>query len=276
MIYFPNCKINIGLNVVQKRDDGFHNIETLLYPIDVEDILEIRPNGKEETTLTLTGLPIKAHSSSDNLCIKAYNILKKDFPELPNVDIHLHKIIPMETGLGGGSSDAAFTLQLLNFVFELNLSLVQLDKYAQKLGSDCAFFIYNIPAYAYEKGNRLAPTTLSLRGKSILLIKPDISISTAQAYQGVVAKESEYDLLNIVESRPIVQWRHLIKNDFEENIFKNHPELKEIKDKLYEIGALYSQMSGSGSCIYGIFDKDLSEDEINLFKYPFVCHKTLK
>ncbi len=276
MIYFPNCKINIGLNVVEKREDGFHNIETLLYPIEVEDILEIRPNEKGETSITLTGLPIKTKSNSDNLCIKAYNLLKKDFPDLPNVDIHLHKIIPMEAGLGGGSSDAAFTLQLLNFVFELNLSLVQLDKYAQKLGSDCAFFVYNIPAYAFEKGNRLAPTTLSLRGKSILLVKPNVSISTAEAYQGVVAKESEYDLLNVVESRPIAQWRHLIKNDFEENVFKNYPELKEIKDKLYEIGALYAQMSGSGSTIYGIFDKDLSEDEINLFKYPFVCHKTLK
>lgn len=276
MIYFPNCKINIGLNVVEKRGDGFHNIETILYPVEINDILEIRPKANGKTSISVSGIPFENGASADNLCVKAYNLLKKDYPNMPEVEIALHKVIPLQAGLGGGSSDAAYTLQLLNYLFELNLSLVQLDAYAKKLGSDCAFFIYNVPAFAFEKGDMLAPTTLSLRGKTILIIKPDIGISTAEAYAGIVPKRNEYDLLNVVESRPIHSWKHLIKNDFEQHLFKKHTELRVIKDKLYDIGALYAQMSGSGSTIYGIFDKDLTEDEIKTFNYPFVCYKGLK
>jgi len=276
MIYFPNCKINIGLNVVEKRCDGFHNIETLLYPIDLEDILEIRPKATGRTSITVTGLPIDTKSEDDNLCFRAYNLIKKDYPDLPEVDIHLHKLIPMGAGLGGGSSDASYTLKLLNFVFELNLSLERLDDYAQQLGSDCAFFIYNIPSFAYERGDKLSPTTLSLRGKTILLVKPNIFISTSEAYSDICPGRDEFDMLNIIERFPISQWKHFIKNDFEKVIFAKHKEFQEIKDKLYSIGALYSQMSGSGSTMYGIFDRELTEDEIKLFDYPFVCHKTLK
>ncbi|MFA7081631.1 MAG: 4-(cytidine 5'-diphospho)-2-C-methyl-D-erythritol kinase [Bacteroidales bacterium] len=276
MIYFPDCKINIGLNVVEKRKDGFHNIETLLYPIPLEDVLEIRPKDIGKTEIVVTGLPIETKTSEDNLCIKAYNLMKEDFPNLPEVSIHLHKLIPMGAGLGGGSSDAAYTLKLIDFLFELNLSLEKLDGYARKLGADCAFFIYNVPSFAFNKGDELSPTTLSLRGKTILLVKPDIFISTAEAYAGIVPMRDEYNLMNIVESLPMSQWRNFIKNDFEKNIFAKHKEFQEIKDKLYEIGAIYAQMSGSGSTMYGIFDRELTENEINLFNYPFVYQKNLK
>ncbi len=276
MIYFPNCKINIGLNVVEKRSDGFHNIETLFYPIPLEDVLEIRPKESEETEIVLSGIPIETKSNDDNLCIRAYRLIKADYPELPQVSIHLHKLIPMGAGLGGGSSDAAFTLKLIDFLFGLNLSLEKLDGYARKLGADCAFFIYNVPAFGFNKGDELSPTTLSLRGKTIVLVKPDIFISTKEAYAGIVPMRDEFDLLNIVESLPIKEWRHFVKNDFEKNIFAKHGEFQKIKDKLYDIGALYAQMSGSGSTMFGIFDTELSENEINLFNYPFVCQKSLK
>lgn len=276
MIYFPNCKINIGLNVVEKRSDGFHNIETLFYPIPLEDVLEIRPKQEGKTEIIATGLPIESNSSGDNLCIRAYRLIREDFPDLPEVNIHLHKLIPMGAGLGGGSSDAAFTLKLIDFLFGLNLSLEQLDNYARQLGADCAFFIYNVPAFGFNKGDELSPTTLSLRGKTILLVKPDIFISTKEAYAGVVPMRDELDLLNILESLPINQWKHFIKNDFEKSIFAKHKEFQKIKDKLYDIGALYAQMSGSGSTMFGIFEGELSQDEINLFNYPFVCQKNLK
>lgn len=276
MIYFPNCKINIGLNVVEKRSDGFHNIETLFYPIPLEDVLEIRPKQEGKTEIIATGLPIENNSSGDNLCIRAYRLIREDFPDLPEVNIHLHKLIPMGAGLGGGSSDAAFTLKLIDFLFGLNLSLEQLDNYARQLGADCAFFIYNVPAFGFNKGDELSPTTLSLRGKTILLVKPDIFISTKEAYAGVVPMRDEFDLLNILESLPINQWKHFIKNDFEKSIFAKHKEFQKIKDKLYDIGALYAQMSGSGSTMFGIFEGELSQDEINLFNYPFVCQKNLK
>ena len=276
MIYFPNCKINIGLNVVEKRCDGFHNIETLLYPIPLEDVLEIRPKSNGITSIEISGLPIDTKTNNDNLCIRAYNLLKADYPDLPEVNIHLHKLIPMGAGLGGGSSDASFSLKLLNFVFELNLSLEVLDNYARKLGSDCPFFIYNVPAFAFNKGDDFSPTTLSLRGKTIVLVKPNIFISTAEAYSGVEPKKDEFDLLNIVENLPISQWKHFIKNDFEKSIFPKHKEFQIIKDKLYESGALYAQMSGSGSTLFGIFDRELADNEINQFNDSFVYHKTLK
>jgi 4-diphosphocytidyl-2-C-methyl-D-erythritol kinase len=272
MIYFPNSKINIGLNIISKRNDGFHNIETILYPLSLCDILEVRPKQIGNTSLEVSNMIIE----DENLCLKAYNLLKKNYPYLPEVSIHLIKNIPSQAGLGGGSSDAAFTLKLLNSECELNLSELELEKFARELGSDCAFFIYNIPCYAYEKGDKFYNTTLSLRGKTILLVKPNISISTAEAYSEVVAQKTEYNLLNIVENLPIAQWRHFIKNDFEKTLFKKYKELELIKDKMYEIGALYAQMSGSGSTIYGLFDRDLTPDEINLFDYPFVCNRILK
>lgn len=275
MIYFPNCKINIGLNIIEKRQDGYHNIETLFYPISLSDILEIRPKDDGNTCLTISGLPIETKSIDDNLCIKAYNLLKKDFPNLPQVNMHLHKIIPMGAGLGGGSSDATYTLKLLSYLFSLDLKDEDLENYARCLGSDCAFFIYNIPVYAFNKGDNFIPTKLSLKGKTILLIKPDIFISTKEAYSNISPKKEEINLLNIIEELPIKEWKHFIKNDFENSIFPKHKEFQRIKDKLYDIGAMYAQMSGSGSTIYGLFDREISEDEIKLFDYPFVCQKTL-
>ena len=276
MIYFPTCKINIGLNIIEKRQDGFHNIETLFYPISLNDALEIRPKDNGKTSLVVSGLSIDTKTVDDNLCIKAYNLIKRDFPNIPEVNIHLHKSIPMGAGLGGGSSDATYTLKLLDFLFSLNLSNEDFENYAHQLGSDCAFFIYNIPAYASNKGDKFSPTTLSLKGKTILLVKPDIFISTSEAYANINPKKDEINLINIVESLPISEWKHFIKNDFENSLFPKHKEFQIIKDKLYDIGAMYAQMSGSGSTMFGLFDRELTENEIKLFDYPFVCQKTLQ
>ncbi len=276
MIYFPTCKINIGLNIIEKRQDGFHNIETLFYPISLNDALEIRPKDEGKTSLVVSGLAIGTKTVDDNLCIKAYNLIKRDFPNIPEVNIHLHKSIPMGAGLGGGSSDATYTLKLLDFLFSLNLSNEDFENYAHQLGSDCAFFIYNIPAYASNKGDTFSPTTLSLKGKTILLVKPDIFISTSEAYANTNPKKDEINLINIVESLPISEWKHFIKNDFENSLFPKHKEFQIIKDKLYDIGAMYAQMSGSGSTMFGLFDRELTENEIKLFDYPFVCQKTLQ
>lgn len=276
MIYFPTCKINIGLNVIEKRPDGYHNIETLFYPVSLNDALEIRPNDKGKTSLVVSGLDIDTKTNYDNFCIKAYNLIKKDFPNIPEVNIHLHKSIPMGAGLGGGSSDATYTLKLLNFLFSLNLSNEDFENYAHQLGSDCAFFIYNIPVYAFNKGDKFSPTTLSLKGKTILLVKPNIFISTSEAYANINPQKADINLINIVEALPINEWKHFIKNDFENSLFPKHKEFQRIKDKLYDIGSMYVQMSGSGSTMFGLFDRELSEDEIKLFDYPFVYQKTLQ
>ncbi|MCW8897690.1 MAG: 4-(cytidine 5'-diphospho)-2-C-methyl-D-erythritol kinase [Flavobacteriales bacterium] len=254
MIVFPNAKINIGLNVVEKRPDGFHNIESVFYPIfHLKDILEIILNTQSDKVLfSSSGIEIPGNKN-ENLCVKAYQLLKTDF-DIPSVKIHLHKVIPIGAGLGGGSSDAAFTLKLLNTLFTLNLSEEKLITYAQKLGSDCAFFIKNKPVYAYNKGDDFTDYDLNLEDYKIEVLFPNIHVSTKEAYDGIQVRKSEIDLRNQLQL-PIEQWKNVVKNDFEKSIFSKYKAIKEVKASLYNQGAVYASMTGSGSAVYGIFNK---------------------
>lgn len=251
MVNFPNAKINIGLNIIEKRSDGFHNIESIFYPIQCCDVLEILPS--KTTNFKSSGIEIPG-STDGNLCLKAYNLLKVDFDILP-VDIHLLKAIPIGAGLGGGSADGAFTLKLLNEINKLNLSTFQLENYAKKLGSDCAFFIENIPKYCFGKGDEFEEIELDLSGKYLVLINPNIHISTAEAYAGIIPKKPEKSIRELVK-KPITDWKDSIENDFEKSLFPKYPILEEIKQKLYRLGAEYASMTGSGSTLYGIFESE--------------------
>ena len=252
MITFPNAKINLGLNVVEKRPDGYHNLETIFYPIHLEDALEVVPlNGnQQEYDLKISGTPIDG-SPEDNLVVKAYRLLKQDF-DLPPIHIYMYKHIPLGAGLGGGSSDAAFMIKLLNEKFGLGLSVGQMEAYAARLGADCAFFIKDRPVFATGIGNEFTPIDLSLKGMYIVLVKPAIAVSTREAYAGVEPRRPETSLLELVR-RPIEEWKDCVVNDFERSVFRAHPEIAAIKDKLYDMGAVYASMSGSGSTVYGIF-----------------------
>jgi 4-diphosphocytidyl-2-C-methyl-D-erythritol kinase len=257
MIVFPNAKINLGLHVVEKRSDGFHNIETIFCPVPCCDALEcIRNNEPSDNKIVFSqsGLPV-AGEQKDNLCIKAFELLDKKF-SLPPVKMHLHKIIPMGAGLGGGSSDAAFTLKLLNNLFDLNLDKAQLKKYAAQLGSDCSFFIENIPSIAKGRGDELESQNVSLKGNFFLIVKPAIHVETAAAYKMIKPKTPIKSLKQIIQL-PITDWKELLKNDFEESVFNEYSEIKEIKDKMYQQRAIYSSMSGSGSAVYGIFSEKI-------------------
>lgn len=254
MITFPNAKINIGLNVIKKRPDGYHDLETIFYPIHLEDALEVVPL-KESTSnldydLKISGTPI-AGNPEDNLVVKAYHLLKHDF-ELPPVHIYMYKHIPMGAGLGGGSSDAAFMIKLLNEKFGLGLNIEQMEKYASCLGADCAFFIKDRPVFASGIGNIFTPIELSLKGMYIVLVKPCISVSTKEAYASVIPQCPSIPLTELVK-RPIEEWKDTIVNDFEKSVFMTYPEIAAIKDKLYDMGAVYASMSGSGSTVFGIF-----------------------
>jgi 4-diphosphocytidyl-2-C-methyl-D-erythritol kinase len=250
MVCFPGAKINIGLNIVAKREDGFHDIETVFYPINLCDILEIIPSSKENAEMESSGLILDVNDK-DNICMKAYQILKQDF-KLPSVEIYLHKIIPSGAGLGGGSSDAANTLKLINQIFELEISVIQLKKYAAVLGSDCSFFIENTVSFAYGRGELVEAITLNLSNYYIYLIKPDVFISTADAYKSMVCSRPEKSLKELI-NLPVEKWKGQITNDFEKNIFQRFPKLDHIRQDLYNAGAVYASMSGSGSSIYGIF-----------------------
>lgn len=248
MISFPNAKINIGLNITERRPDGYHNLETIFYPIRIKDALEVIEAAELSFEASGLGIPGRVE---DNLCIKGYHLLKKDF-DLPPVKIHLHKHIPIGAGLGGGSSDAAFFIRLMNDKFHLGLNTDRMQTYARRLGADCAFFIENKPVFAFEKGDEFETIKLDLSGYAIVLVMPDIHISTSEAYSGVKpapAKASLYDLIY----EPIEDWKKLIKNDFEENIFRNHSAIRGVKAALYEAGAIYASMSGSGASVFGIF-----------------------
>lgn len=252
MIVFPNCKINLGLHVVHKRPDGFHDLETVFYPLALTDALEVITPG----TLTFTGSGIHIPgNTADNLCLKAWHLLKKDFPELPQIDIHLHKHIPIGAGLGGGSADAAFILQLLNNRFQLKLTQEQLISYAATLGSDCAFFIRNEPCYATGRGEVLEPISVDLQAWSFILIYPGIHVNTGWAFSKITPRVPERSLRSSI-SEPVEHWKTLITNDFEAAVFSAHPELAAVKETLYANGAVYATMSGSGSAIVGIFPKN--------------------
>lgn len=262
MITFPNAKINLGLDVVEKRPDGYHNLETVFYPIPLQDILEITPN-EEENAPAYTFKMFNARfdgTDDDNLVVKAYKILANDH-KLPNVNISLYKHIPTGAGLGGGSADAAFALKMLNEIAGLNLSDETLEEYAARLGADCAFFIKNTPAYATGIGNILTPTLCTLTGYHLVLVKPDIHISTKEAYSLVVPAKAETALTTIA-SLPAEEWKGLMKNDFEKSVFAKHPSCENIKERLYEMGAVYASMSGSGSSFFGIFKEEQDIENI--------------
>ncbi len=256
MVAFPNCKINIGLRIIEKRPDGFHNLETIFYPVGWKDAVEIISNHEnvQEVTWSQSGINIPG-DELDNLCIKAYQLLKADFPEIPPVQMHLLKAIPMGAGLGGGSADAAFVLQLLNQQYNLNLSTRQLLDYALKLGSDCPFFIINKPCLATGRGEILEEIPLDLSAYKILLVNPGIHINTGWAFSKITPQKPATGLSALVTS-PIHEWQQLIINDFEKPVMQAHPELASIKETLLTNGAVYAAMSGSGSSFYGIFHKE--------------------
>ncbi|MCX7987245.1 MAG: 4-(cytidine 5'-diphospho)-2-C-methyl-D-erythritol kinase [Bacteroidales bacterium] len=254
MITFPNAKINLGLHVIEKRNDGYHNIETIFYPISLCDALEVVVS---EKGLKLFNYGLKVNiPDHDNICIRAYNLIKERY-DIPPVEIHLFKRIPFGAGLGGGSSDAANMLLILNSLFELNITEHELKLLSLQLGSDCPFFLYNKAMYATGRGEILKPCELSLSGKYILLVKPPLHIPTSEAYQGITPRKPEHNLLDVIKL-PVNEWRYYLQNDFETNIFSKHPQLKEIKSKLYDMGSIYASMSGSGSTIYGIFEDKIS------------------
>lgn len=261
MITFPNAKINLGLNIVEKRPDGYHNLETIFYPINLQDALEVtrRENNDKEYTLHISGSPLEGEPE-DNLVVKAYKLLKKDYSGLLPVDIHMYKHIPAGAGLGGGSSDAACMIKLLNDKFSLGLSTERMEEYAVKLGADCAFFIRNKPVFATGIGNLFEPVELSLKGYHIILIKPDIFVSTRDAFAEIKPVRPAVSLKEIVK-QPMETWKHSMKNDFEDSVFKKFPEIAAIKDELYDLGAVYAAMSGSGSSVYGIFKAPIENVE---------------
>ncbi len=257
MLTFPNAKINIGLNIVEKRPDGFHNIESVFYPVNWCDALEIIP--AEQFHFQSSGLSIPG-DTANNLCIKAYDLLYRTQPKMAQTSIHfhLHKVIPMGAGLGGGSADGSFALKILNEIFELGLSTPDLQNYARQLGSDCAFFIENRPVFCFNKGDEFEEFSLNLKSRFIVLVNPDIHISTAEAYAGIKPQKAEIPLKEAL-LLPINKWEGLVKNDFEENLLNRYPAIAETKKTLYDQGALYASMTGSGSTVYGIFEaeKDL-------------------
>ncbi len=257
MFSFPHCKINIGLNITEKRADGYHNLETIFYPIPLTDRLEITQTKNNEKTNLHTVNNLSEVKMEDNLVYKAYALLKEKH-QLPEINIVLEKNIPTGAGLGGGSADAGFMLKMLNEKFALNISNKELENYASKLGADCPFFIENKPQYATGIGTVFSPVSLSLKGYYLILVKPNIHVSTQDAYSLVVPKKSDFLLTEMVK-KPITEWKDCIKNDFEKSIFTKYPQIEKIKSDLYKSGALYASMSGSGSSVYGIFKekKDL-------------------
>lgn len=250
MICFPNAKINIGLNVVERRPDGFHNIETVFVPIAWCDVLEFISADDNCMTLKNTGIEIEGEDS-DNLIIRAYEILNADF-DLPPLHIHLHKAIPFGAGLGGGSADAAFMLQALNTSYELNLSTADLQQYAQELGSDCPVFIENKSVYAEGTGNIFQPIDIRLDAYFFLLVFPGFAVNTQEAYNRLVPKRPVYSLKATVK-QPVEEWKDVITNDFELAVFSRYPLLADLKGRFYQQGAVYAAMSGSGSSVFGIF-----------------------
>jgi 4-diphosphocytidyl-2-C-methyl-D-erythritol kinase len=254
VVVFPNCKINLGLRIIRKRKDGFHDLDTVFYPLRYTDVLEIIRSEDDQVAFSCSGLSITGQET-DNLCVKAYHLLKQDFPSLPAARLHLHKVIPTGAGLGGGSADAAFTLKLLNEKFQMGLSTGQLLDYALRLGSDCPFFIHNTPCYATGRGEILEPIGLDLSSFRIVVINPGIHIRTAVAFAAIRPAVAGRPAREIVQ-QPIESWKDELENDFEKDVFLLHPAIGKLKNALYEAGALYASMSGSGSTVYGIFRKE--------------------
>lgn len=256
MVVFPNCKINLGLQIIAKRPDGYHEIASAMYPVPIHDILEIVPSNSSIDDVSFSGTEIPGNWES-NLIFQAITLLRKHFT-IPPLKIHIHKAIPMGGGLGGGSSNGTFTLLLLNDLFSLNLSEKELRKYASQLGSDCAFFVSQIPQLAEGRGEVLAPIKLDLSGKYLMLANDGTHISTQMAYSSVQPKNPSVSLKNIIINGSLEVWSNELINDFETPIFKQFPHLQNIKNKMLENGACYAAMTGSGSTIYGIFEKEIN------------------
>lgn len=251
MIQYPNAKINLGLHITSKRTDGYHEVSSCLYPIPLCDALEIILSKK--TTFESTGIPIPG-KEKDNLILKAYELLMKDFPGLPPISVHLHKVIPIGAGLGGGSADAGFALSLMNRLLDLFLDDWLLEEYAAKLGSDCPFFIQNTPKLVSGRGEIMEDISVDLSGKWLVLVNPNIHISTQEAYAGVRPKTPAQDLKLVLSNT--LRWKDELINDFEQSIFEKYPLLGELKQSLYAQGAFYAAMSGSGSTLFGLFDQE--------------------
>ncbi|RHJ91365.1 4-(cytidine 5'-diphospho)-2-C-methyl-D-erythritol kinase [Parabacteroides bouchesdurhonensis] len=263
MICFPNAKINLGLNIVSKRPDGYHNIETVFYPVPVKDALEIV--AAKTFSFHQTGIPVDAPVEK-NLVVKALNLLKTKY-EIPPLEVHLLKTIPFGAGLGGGSADAAFMLKLVNDFCKLNIPDDELEETASFIGADCPFFVRNTPVFASGTGNIFDPVSLSLEGYYMCLVKPDVAVSTPEAYSLVSPKSPEKSLKEIIKM-PVTQWKEVMVNDFEISVFTKYPVIRSIKNELYNNGAVYASMSGSGSSVFGLFKEptDLKES----FKDSFV------
>ena len=259
MLAFANAKINIGLNVTEKLPNGYHNIETVFYPIKIHDVVEI-------TDATILNCRVKGIDISgrpeDNICYKAFQLLQQDH-QIPNQEITLLKHIPVGAGLGGGSSDAAHLIKIINQKFNLRLEVSQMERYASALGADCAFFIENKPVYAFGRGDQFKPVELDLSMYNIVLVKPDIHVSTAEAYAGMKPMPSAENLIELIKL-PVNRWKDHVKNDFEPMVFEKYPEIAYVKEALYQAGALYAAMSGSGSSVYGIFDKAVVLPELEV------------
>jgi 4-diphosphocytidyl-2-C-methyl-D-erythritol kinase len=271
VIVFPNCKINLGLQILRKRPDGYHDLQTVFYPLPIQDALEIvhAETDSAKTSITVTGLEVDAEPQ-DNICLKAYYLLKNDFPDLPQVKIHLHKIIPIGAGTGGGSADGAFTLMLLNKKFNLKLDENRLISYAKQLGSDCPFFIRNKPSYATGRGEIMEDIQVDLSGFGIILINPGIHVSTKDAFASIVPNDKRISIKDIVLS-PVPTWKGQLQNDFENSVFDTYNEIKAIKENLYQQGAIYASMTGSGSSVFGIFEKN-SQPAFDFPKHYFTRH----
>ncbi len=254
MLAFPNAKINLGLNIVSKRNDGYHNLETVFYPVAIKDALEVVPAAGEKGIFKQSGILLDGNPEQ-NLVIKAYTLLRKEY-SLPEIDIYLRKNIPFGAGLGGGSADGAFMLKLLNNIYSLNISEEHLEFYASQLGADCPFFIRNKPVFATGTGNIFTPIDLSLKGYYIVLIKPDIHVSTKDAFSRITPQQPELSLTEIIKN-PIETWKETMVNDFEKSVFYQHPSIEGIKNRLYRSGAIYASMSGSGSSVFGIFREEI-------------------
>lgn len=261
MLTFPCAKINLGLNITSKREDGYHNLETIFYPVPLTDALEVKlmhddfPSD-EPCDLKITGNAVDC-DEKNNLVVKAYTLLAQDF-KLPRVHSHLVKRIPMQAGLGGGSADGAFMIRLLDERFRLNMGIAEMERYASRLGSDCAFFITTEPSFATGRGEVLEPVNIAeqnLQGYYIAIVKPAIAVSTREAFKQIICRQPEHCCRDIVR-QPVETWKTVLTNDFEEPAFKQHPELADIKQQLYDLGAVYAQMSGSGSAFFGLFRTD--------------------
>lgn len=273
MLSLPCAKINIGLNVTRKRSDGYHDIETVFYPIPLTDVLEIKPLcAEDDEDVQIIGMPCDA-DVHDNLVYRVYADLRREFA-LPAMSVYLYKKIPVGAGLGGGSSDAAETIKMINELFALGLDNDDMARRIARYGADCAFFIRRTPVFARGIGDVFSNIRLTLGGMYLVLVKPDIFVSTREAYAGIVPKTAERDLRQCVESE-IDSWRNTVTNDFETHVFKLYPLLAAIKQTLYDMGALYAAMSGSGSTLYGIFDRPV-EEAVTVFSDCFVFEKQLR